>query len=507
MLDFHNAPGKSFSLVRPGSAGSLFLRRLSDGQELTVPASSQKVELALLTFTDPRIEPRGAAHQAFSLIFSLPFDATREGLVLTAPPPVRPTPSARRPWILGAVGAGTVISAAVGGALLWDASRKADAAHGSSGERTAYLNDRIDTRDTQAMVAFGLAGAGLTAGTLLWCFYHPSKEPPAMARGGHPGRHWPFADHHGGTLLMKSRSSKGSDCVVYLPGGSNQMTYPRSCGISLWALALAAVACVRNVPIEGQSCPCPEGYVCCTTDNTCLPHGKTCGGAGQGDGGVLRPDGHLLIDPVSPAEPGPTLVPADEGVVLSAPWLEFMSGTGQHMFVPSWTNGSSQSIFLDPYCGTAWQRFRNGEWETLTGALCPMSDANPREVPPGGSMDALVGSDLDYYGNGTYRLQGTYWVGCSTAKTLHILGPGFRTGRHGCADGNQRARGLHRQSGRAARRLWTRLVPVPSDSHRNPLPRPRRLLVRNALHLGLRGLSSRNGVHAKVSEGVGLLCK
>ena len=110
-MDFHNAQGRAFNLVRPGGAGNLFLRRLSDGQEVTVPASSQKVELALLAFTDPRIAQRGAAHQAFSLIFSLPFDEAREGLVLTAPPPVRPATPSRRKWVLGAVGAGTVISA------------------------------------------------------------------------------------------------------------------------------------------------------------------------------------------------------------------------------------------------------------------------------------------------------------------------------------------------------------------------------------------------------------
>jgi hypothetical protein len=183
VMDFHNAQGRAFNLVRPGGAGNLFLRRLSDGQEVTVPASSQKVELALLAFTDPRIAQRGAAHQAFSLIFSLPFDEAREGLVLTAPPPVRPATPSRRKWVLGAVGAGTVISAAVGGALLWDASSKADEAHRSSGRRAAYLNGRINGRNTQSLVAFSLAGAGLTAGAILWFFYRPTMDPPSMDRG------------------------------------------------------------------------------------------------------------------------------------------------------------------------------------------------------------------------------------------------------------------------------------------------------------------------------------
>jgi len=117
-MDFHNAQGRAFNLVRPGGVGNLFLRRLSDGQEVTVPASSQKVELALLAFTDPRIEQRGAAHQAFSLIFSLPFDEARRGWSsLRRRGSTGDTIAARVD--LGRGGRGTVISAAVGGALLW----------------------------------------------------------------------------------------------------------------------------------------------------------------------------------------------------------------------------------------------------------------------------------------------------------------------------------------------------------------------------------------------------
>jgi hypothetical protein len=170
VLDFHNAQGRALSLVRPGGVGNLYLRRLTDGQELTVPASDQKVELALLAFADARVAERGAAHQAFSLIFSLPFDAARKDLVLTVAPPDQPATRPRRAWVLGALGAGTIITATVGGALLWDASSKADEARHASGTRTSYLNGRINTRNAQATVAFALAGAGVTAGAILWLF-------------------------------------------------------------------------------------------------------------------------------------------------------------------------------------------------------------------------------------------------------------------------------------------------------------------------------------------------
>jgi len=36
---------------------------------------------------------------------------------------------------------------------------------------------------TQSLVAFALAGAGLTAGTILWFFYRPTLDPPSRVPG------------------------------------------------------------------------------------------------------------------------------------------------------------------------------------------------------------------------------------------------------------------------------------------------------------------------------------
>jgi hypothetical protein len=57
--------------------------------------------------------------------------------------------------------------------LLWEASRAADEGRRSSQQRAAELNHRIDARNTQATVAFALAGATLTAGALTWFFTRP----------------------------------------------------------------------------------------------------------------------------------------------------------------------------------------------------------------------------------------------------------------------------------------------------------------------------------------------
>ena len=187
VLDFHNAKGRRLRLVRPGGTGNLYLRRLADDQELTVPPADNAVDLTLLAFADPRVTGRGAAHQAFSLIFSLPFDQARPDLVATAAPPARATKVTNRNLIVWSLGAASAVGAVVGGVLLWDASRAADEGRRSSQQRTAELNNRIGARNTQAAVAFALAGAALTAGTLTWLFSRP-----------HPGQGGYSSDTQGG---------------------------------------------------------------------------------------------------------------------------------------------------------------------------------------------------------------------------------------------------------------------------------------------------------------------
>jgi hypothetical protein len=183
VLDFHNAKGRCLRLVRPGGAGNLYLRRLADDQELTVPPADDVVDLAPLAFADPRVAERGAAHQAFSLIFSLPFDEAKSDLLATVPPPARATKSTTRKLVLWSLGAASAVGVVVGGALLWDASSMADEGRRSSQARAAELNNRIDARNTQATVAFALAGAALTAGALTWFFTRPGHAQVQVSLG------------------------------------------------------------------------------------------------------------------------------------------------------------------------------------------------------------------------------------------------------------------------------------------------------------------------------------
>jgi len=178
-LDFHNAPGRGFRLVRPGGADQLYLRRMEDGWEATVPPSDERTTLANLPLSNPGVVERGAAHQAFSRIFSLAFDGVAEELV--AVPQAPPTSSPERPgtrkvvlWSSGAVAAAGLVT---GAALLLDARRLADEGRDATQQGAARLNDGIHGRNVGATIAFSVAGAA--AVTAIAARFWPPHKPAA----------------------------------------------------------------------------------------------------------------------------------------------------------------------------------------------------------------------------------------------------------------------------------------------------------------------------------------
>ncbi|HEX7508674.1 MAG TPA: hypothetical protein VF550_18015 [Polyangia bacterium] len=182
-LDFHNAKGRGLRLVRPGGASLLYLRNIDDGKELTVPASDQSIALVASGFVDPRVTERGAAHQAFSLIFSLPFDRASEELVAVQRLPAPAKSVSARKVILWSSGLASAAGVVAGGLLLWDASHLADEARSSSQQRAAQLNQGIHTHNVGAKVAFGVAGAALTAGAVIWFFTGRESKRPQLEVG------------------------------------------------------------------------------------------------------------------------------------------------------------------------------------------------------------------------------------------------------------------------------------------------------------------------------------
>jgi hypothetical protein len=71
--DLHNEIDQPAYLLRPLSAGRLYLRRTSDDTEFVIPSSPQVVALADLAAQEPRSRSRGAANDAFEALFALPF--------------------------------------------------------------------------------------------------------------------------------------------------------------------------------------------------------------------------------------------------------------------------------------------------------------------------------------------------------------------------------------------------------------------------------------------------
>jgi len=182
-VDFHNAKGRALRLVRPGGASPLYVRNLDDGKELTVPASDDSVALAALEFLDPRVAQRGAAHQAFSLIFSLPFDRASEDMVVVQRPAPPAPPIPMRKVALWSSGVATAAGVVAGVFLLRDASRIADEGRDASQQHAAELNDRIHTRNVEARVAFTVAGAALTTGVVIWLFTGREAKSPQLEVG------------------------------------------------------------------------------------------------------------------------------------------------------------------------------------------------------------------------------------------------------------------------------------------------------------------------------------
>jgi hypothetical protein len=93
LADFHNSAGQSLDIIRPPRGSPLYLHRLGDEREFLLRPGPEHLVLSQLRSASSRSRPRGAAHYAFSLLFSLPFDqqAVRE-YVLATPAEAGPVP-------------------------------------------------------------------------------------------------------------------------------------------------------------------------------------------------------------------------------------------------------------------------------------------------------------------------------------------------------------------------------------------------------------------------------
>jgi len=187
VADVHNTAGATLYLVRPPPTGSVFLRRTSDDRELRLPPLGDVVSLAELTDEAPRIAARGAAHEAFSSLFSLPFDANvvrdyREP-AMPAPTPEPPAWEApglgtRRTVALGIAGAGLVF-AGTGLAFAVSAGGAGDLPAGASQADAASANARISRENTLAGALLATGAVALVGGATL--FFWPKARAPRVS--------------------------------------------------------------------------------------------------------------------------------------------------------------------------------------------------------------------------------------------------------------------------------------------------------------------------------------
>ncbi len=179
LLDVHNSGQQTVHIVRPAPNGPVYVRREGDDAEFVLPLSPQVVSLGDLEPSSPRVAARGAAHEAYSLVFSLPFD--HEIVDTYVPPPLEPAPvtpapppDTAMPWKrtigwsavgLGASGVGLGVALQA-----WAFSTARNTPSGESQAAASQQNVRIGSLNTGAAVSYVAGGALLTTGlfVLLW---------------------------------------------------------------------------------------------------------------------------------------------------------------------------------------------------------------------------------------------------------------------------------------------------------------------------------------------------
>jgi hypothetical protein len=205
VADLHNMSGASVRILRPAANGKEYLMRLDDEKEFVLAADQGVVLLAELEPTEPRVAARGAAHDAFDLLFSLPFgEATVEASgdpavgwsvspqAATAERPLMPATresGARRivAWSLlgaGAVGLGVGATFSVASVITATGTSPSE-----SQQDAARRNDRIGTDRTAAAIGFVSGGALAATGLvlLLWPDAPKGLVATASSKGGFLG--------------------------------------------------------------------------------------------------------------------------------------------------------------------------------------------------------------------------------------------------------------------------------------------------------------------------------
>jgi hypothetical protein len=169
LADLHPADGARVRLRLPIDLGALFVEKVDAGTEVRIDAQPGHVWLSQLEAAPPRARARGAAHEAFRMLFALPFgeaavDSWHSDVVISTAVD-RP---ARSRWLpLAVTGAGAT-AALVGAGL--GISSYVMAGHADSGQQRLEAAPRIQARN-QAALATGVAGLVAAGVGLAWAWW------------------------------------------------------------------------------------------------------------------------------------------------------------------------------------------------------------------------------------------------------------------------------------------------------------------------------------------------
>ena len=172
LADFHNAPGQPLHLVREATGGPLFLRRVGDDEEYLLDGAADVLAVADLRPQVSTAQARGAAHESFSLLFTLPFSQGEvDGYVVSRPlvsierTDARRSSSLRRPIALGLLGAG--VAAGIGGTWAVLSALNLQRSSVDNQAQTYAVNQDIERRNEWARALYVAGGTALATGALL----------------------------------------------------------------------------------------------------------------------------------------------------------------------------------------------------------------------------------------------------------------------------------------------------------------------------------------------------
>ncbi|MGH7435078.1 MAG: caspase family protein [Polyangiaceae bacterium] len=200
LLDAHNGDGQPVHLVRPSLDGPIYVHRTEDDTEVVLPPFPDVVSLGDLERRPTRVASRGAAHEAFNLLFALPFDSRVVATyVEPAPtfdpllPPTGPTDarllapaSARAGRVVGwsAVGLGIAGVALGTGVLVAAHGVAAGASPSDSQSDIADRNTRISAFDVGATVSLTAGALSAAAGLVLLLWPDAPRVQASALQGG-----------------------------------------------------------------------------------------------------------------------------------------------------------------------------------------------------------------------------------------------------------------------------------------------------------------------------------